>query len=170
MAQCWPSKSFFNVKNRPHSEFLFIEEYKGDQVLNRTIFLYFVTKNGPNYWLSILKRPKGQKYFYGCFQSSLALCTKPYYSPLNSGAYRKITSGTLNQKSWHKCKPFLCNSCAITYSFVFRISPPPIKYLWEINFFVNSLSQIDFHSFRCPSHFLFSNYFIVFLPCFQHIF
>ena len=83
---------------------------------------------------AILKRPKGQKYFYGCFQSSLALCTKPYYSPLNSGAYRKITSGTLNQKSWHKCKPFLCNSCAITYSFVFRISPPPIKYLREINF------------------------------------
>ena len=53
------------------------------------------------------------------------------------------------------------------YSFVFRISPTPIKYLRKINFFVSSLSQINFHSFRCPNHFLFSNYFIVLLPCFQ---
>ena len=35
--------------------------------------MYFVTENGPNFRPSILKRRKGQKYFYGRFHSSLAL-------------------------------------------------------------------------------------------------
>ena len=40
----------------------------------------------------ILKWPKGQKCFYGRFHSSLALLI---LKPLNSGACRKITLGTL---------------------------------------------------------------------------
>jgi hypothetical protein len=74
--------------------FFFIEEYQKRRptFINNVFWLlwllmYFFTKNGPNFWPSILKQPKGQKYFYGSFHNSLVLLIRL--------ACRKITLVTV---------------------------------------------------------------------------
>ena len=58
------------------------------------------------FWLSILKRPKGQKYFYGCFYSSLALLIN-YESQVLAEKYNWTTNVEVHYQKKYLSKEYI---------------------------------------------------------------